>query len=332
MYCFCVLVFTLIMIYAIAPKYGRSNPLVYISICSLVGSVSVMAIKGFGIAVKLTIAGNNQFIYVSTYVFGLVVGFCIMIQMNYFNKALDTFSTNVYVCNFALFAVPSLTEPSCGCRVNPLYQVCFSTATIVASIILFQGLNTDNPVNTISLLVGFIIIFIGMHLLDLSRKLGMTGRNNDHHDDATAFEQQHDILNPRLSFQGGRSSIDGWAGASPGLNFEHARRSSRTLGAHSAHAHAHAHAHAPLFDAFDDPLPPPNGSAYHQHALGLRSLREVEVEQDEDEEDEDVEDDELEAATERTRLRAEERRHGGVHRSHSGSPVASAGGGDPRRS
>ena len=62
-----------------------------------------MAIKGFGIAVKLTLAGNNQFIYVSTYVFGIVVSLCIIVQMNYFNKALDTFSTNVYVCYLSLF-------------------------------------------------------------------------------------------------------------------------------------------------------------------------------------------------------------------------------------
>src|SRR5712671_5329922 len=104
MYCLCVLVFSLTMIYAVAPKYGRSHPLVYISICSLVGSVSIMAIKGFGIAVKLTFAGNNQFIYVSTYVFGIVVSLCIIIQMNYFNKALDTFSTNVYVCYLILLS------------------------------------------------------------------------------------------------------------------------------------------------------------------------------------------------------------------------------------
>jgi hypothetical protein len=171
--------------------------------------------------------------------------------------------------------------------VNPLYYVCFSTATIVASLILFQGINTDNPVNTVSLLVGFIVIFIGMHLLELSRKPAVTGHN--------ALE--HGILHPRLSLQG-RSSIDSWtAGAavtsSPGLQFGHARRSSR----------------ATLFDAFEDP---PNGSA---HALGLQSLRE-----------EDAEDDELEAATERTRLRAEERRS----RSHTGSPTGSAD--DPRRS
>lgn len=196
---------------------------------------------------------------------------------------------------------------------NPLYQVCFTTATIVASLILFQGLNTDNPVNTISLIVGFIVILIGMHLLELSRKPAVTGHN--------ALE--HGILNPRLSLQG-RSSIDDWgpsagAAASPGLNFGHARRSSRNLAAATAaasHAHAHSHAHAPLFDAFEYEDAPPNGSAVHAHAVGLRSLRE-----------EESEDDELEAATERTRLRAEERRS----RSHSGSPTTGTPG-EPWRS
>ena len=108
MYCFTVLVFSIVMIYGVVPKYGRTNPLVYISICSLVGSVSVMAIKGFGVAVKLTFAGNNQFSHPSTYVFGVTVVFCILVQMNYFNKALDTFSTNVYV--WSHFLQSSLTD------------------------------------------------------------------------------------------------------------------------------------------------------------------------------------------------------------------------------
>ncbi len=51
------------------------------------------------------------------------------------------------------------------------------------------------------------------------------------------------------------------------------------------------------------------------HALNMQSLRE-----------EGAEDDELEAATERTRLRAEERRS----RSHTASPTGSSD--DPRRS
>ncbi|OJT12044.1 hypothetical protein TRAPUB_11417 [Trametes pubescens] len=147
-YCFVVAVFSLCMIYFVVPRYGRTFPLVYLSICSLVGSVSVMAIKGLGVAVKLTLSGNNQFGRPATYVFGLLVAGCIVVQMNYFNKALDTFSTNV---------------------VNPMYYVGFSTATIVASIILFQGINTDDPANSLSLLAGFITTFLGVHLLELSR-------------------------------------------------------------------------------------------------------------------------------------------------------------------
>lgn len=95
MYTFLVLVWSLFAIYRLVPAYGKKTPLVYISICSLVGSVSVMAIKGFGVAVKLTVAGSNQFTHPSTWVFGVVVVSCIVVQMNYFNKALDTFSTNV---------------------------------------------------------------------------------------------------------------------------------------------------------------------------------------------------------------------------------------------
>ncbi|KAI9276952.1 membrane protein [Phascolomyces articulosus] len=157
MYCTFVIVVTFFMIYKMVPRYGKRNPLVYISICSLVGSVSVMAIKAFGIALKLTFAGNNQFTHPSTYAFGIVVVVCIVTQMNYFNKALETFSTNV---------------------VNPIYFVCFSTATITASAILFQGFNTDDPVNTVSLICGFVIIFAGVYLLDSIAR----GNNSGSHD------------------------------------------------------------------------------------------------------------------------------------------------------
>ncbi len=56
-----------------------------------------------------------------------------------------------------------------------MYYVGFSTATIVASIILFQGLNTDDPANSISLLAGFITTFLGVHLLELARTPGASG-------------------------------------------------------------------------------------------------------------------------------------------------------------
>jgi len=268
MYCFTVLVFSVVMIWAVVPKYGRSNPLVYISICSLVGSVSVMAIKGFGVAVKLTFAGNNQFTHVSTYVFGITVAGCILVQMNYFNKALDTFSTNV---------------------VNPMYYVGFSTATIVASVILFQGFNTDDPANSISLLAGFITTFLGVHLLEISRKpesLPTVANGHGH----SALESG--IMNPRLSIQG-RMSLDGWGGAAGGMDAPHSARHGRqgSAGLRSA----------TLFDAYDveDEI---------TDNVGLTRLPEVVGEDDDD--------DELEHADERTHLRyhQDERLH------HSRSP------------
>ncbi|RPA83607.1 DUF803-domain-containing protein [Ascobolus immersus RN42] len=148
-YCFVVTVFSTFMIYKVSPKYGKKNPLVYLSICSTVGSVSVMAIKAFGIALKLTLNGHNQFTHPSTYVFVIVVIVCILTQMNYFNKALSQFSTSI---------------------VNPIYYVTFTTATLCASFILFRGFNTADVINTISLLCGFLIIFAGVYLLNFSRE------------------------------------------------------------------------------------------------------------------------------------------------------------------
>lgn len=96
-YSLIVCVFAVIMIYKVAPIHGRKNPLIYLSICSTVGSISVMAVKAFGIALKLTFAGNNQFSRPSTYVFMIITAVCILTQMNYFNKALSQFPTNMYV-------------------------------------------------------------------------------------------------------------------------------------------------------------------------------------------------------------------------------------------
>ena len=148
-YSFLVTVYSLFTIYKIVPKYGHTNPMIYISICSSVGSISVMSIKAFGIALKLTFAGNNQFTHMSTYVFITVVVVCILTQMNYFNKALDQFDTSI---------------------VNPLYYVTFTTCTLVASFILFKGFNTTSAVNVISLLIGFLVIFSGVYLLNIARK------------------------------------------------------------------------------------------------------------------------------------------------------------------
>jgi len=197
LYAFTSTVFSLWMIYKVAPVYGKTNPLVYISICSLVGSISVMCIKGFGIALKLTLAGNNQLTHPSTYVFGIIVVVCIVVQMNYFNKALDTFSTNV---------------------VNPIYYVGFSSATIVASLILFQGFDTTDASNTISLITGFLTTFLGVHLLNHSR---VEIQPSERHSDVYDQMPLSGVFQPRLSL-----SLESPRVSTSSQTFGHGRRSS----------------------------------------------------------------------------------------------------------
>ncbi|XP_068664977.1 probable magnesium transporter NIPA2 [Aristolochia californica] len=61
-----ILVMVLVLIFLFAPRYGDSHMMVYIGICSLLGSLTVMCVKAVGIALKLTFEGSNQFVYVQT--------------------------------------------------------------------------------------------------------------------------------------------------------------------------------------------------------------------------------------------------------------------------
>ena len=58
------------------------------------------------------------------------------------------------------------TSPNLHHSVNPIYYVFFTTAVLCASFILFQGFNTTSTVNTVSLISGFIVIFLGTALLN----------------------------------------------------------------------------------------------------------------------------------------------------------------------
>ncbi|CRG82943.1 Magnesium transporter NIPA2 [Talaromyces islandicus] len=143
-----VLIYTIYAIYRLAPRSGKTNPVIYISICSLVGSLSVMSIKAFSIAVKLTIAGDNQFTHASTYVFIIAVVITTITQTHYLNKAMSHFSASL---------------------VNAIFYVGFTTCTLSASFIFYKGVNTDNLTNIFSLVCGFLLDFIGVAVLTLSK-------------------------------------------------------------------------------------------------------------------------------------------------------------------
>ncbi|XP_019376759.1 PREDICTED: magnesium transporter NIPA2-like isoform X2 [Gavialis gangeticus] len=149
----CVLVSSILLIFVAGPRYGRSNVLVYILVCSAIGSLSVSCVKGLGIALKELFAGKPVLKEPLVWVLPACLGVCVSVQINYLNKALDIFNTSV---------------------VTPVYYVLFTTAVMMCSAILFkewQHMALDNIIGTIS---GFLTIVSGIFLLHAFRDMSFS--------------------------------------------------------------------------------------------------------------------------------------------------------------
>ncbi|KAL9404380.1 hypothetical protein Peur_001352 [Populus x canadensis] len=146
-----VLVVVSVLIFRFAPLYGEKNMIVYVGICSLMGSITVMSVKALGIALKLTFSGSNQFIYYQTWLFTIVVVFACLLQINYLNKALDTFNTAV---------------------ISPVYYVMFTSLTILASMIMFKDWDSQSASQIVTEVCGFITILSGTFLLHRTKDMG----------------------------------------------------------------------------------------------------------------------------------------------------------------
>lgn len=148
-----ILLISLYLIFRVAPRHGTSNVMVYISICSLLGSFSVSCVKGVGLAVKEWLAGdpiwNNFLTYVL--VFGLVAS--VSTQINYLNKALDIFNTSM---------------------VTPVYYVLFTTAVLTCSAILFKEWSEMTGESVIGMVAGFGTIVTGIFLLHAFKDINFT--------------------------------------------------------------------------------------------------------------------------------------------------------------
>ncbi|XP_028792333.1 probable magnesium transporter NIPA4 [Neltuma alba] len=146
-----ILIAVLILIFHFVPLYGQTHIMVYIGVCSLVGSITVMSVKALGIAIKLTLSGMNQLVFPQTWAFTLVVTVCVLTQMNYLNMALDTFNTAV---------------------VSPIYYVMFTSFTIVASVIMFKDWDRQSPTQVVTEMCGFVTILSGTFLLHKTKDMG----------------------------------------------------------------------------------------------------------------------------------------------------------------
>lgn len=51
---------SLVVVFYVAPRWGKRNMMPYISVCSLIGGISVSCTQGLGSAIITSIQGDNQ--------------------------------------------------------------------------------------------------------------------------------------------------------------------------------------------------------------------------------------------------------------------------------
>lgn len=146
-----ILVMTLIVKVVFVPRFGNTSIIVYLLICSAIGSLTVVFCKGVALGIKNSI--NNDANTFKSFVFWLLLAMsvaCVMIQMNYLNKALDIFNTNI---------------------VTPVYYVMFTVLVIIASGILFREWEHMKTYDILGCLFGFFILMVAVFTLNTFKDL-----------------------------------------------------------------------------------------------------------------------------------------------------------------
>lgn len=154
-YCSLVVLSLGILIVWIAPVHGTSNIMVYVAICSLLGSFTVPSSKGLGLAAQDAFGEGSSSNRAFILFLGLLVtlSISILIQFTFINKALETFSSNVF---------------------EAIYYVTFTSTVITASAILFKEWTAINVVDGIGMMCGLITVFVGVVLLRISHEALLT--------------------------------------------------------------------------------------------------------------------------------------------------------------
>ncbi|XP_037655444.1 magnesium transporter NIPA4 [Choloepus didactylus] len=149
-----LLVFCLILIFVLAPRYGQRNILIYIIICSVIGAFSVTAVKGLGITIRNFFQGMPVVRHPLPYVLSLILALSLSTQVNFLNRALDIFNASL---------------------VFPIYYVTFTTVVVTSSIILFKEWHSMSGVDIVGTLAGFVTIILGVFMLHAFKDLDISG-------------------------------------------------------------------------------------------------------------------------------------------------------------
>ena len=147
----------------VAPRYGKKSMLVYLTICSLIGGLSVVATQGLGAAIVAQIGGTKQYNQWFLYVLFVFVITTLVTEIIYLNA-----STLPQLFTPRLTFIQKALNLFNAALVTPTYYVYFTSSTIITSAILFRGFK-GTPTSIITVVMGFFVICAGVVLLQLSK-------------------------------------------------------------------------------------------------------------------------------------------------------------------
>ncbi|XP_019936295.1 magnesium transporter NIPA1 [Paralichthys olivaceus] len=159
-YALLVVLLLITLITWIAPAHGSSNIMVYVAICSLLGSFTVPCSKGLGL-VAPDVFGEGP---LSSRALALFLGLLgtlavsILIQFFFINKALECFSSNVF---------------------EAIYYVTFTCTVILASALLFKEWTALTLTDSLAMLCGLTTVCVGVVLLRISQEALITWRKRE---------------------------------------------------------------------------------------------------------------------------------------------------------
>lgn len=148
-----VVLLLIVLIGWLSPAHGKSNVMVYVGICSLLGSFTVPSSKGLGLAaqeafISGTPSSDSRALYLFLSLLGILI-VSILIQFTFINKALENFSSSMF---------------------EAIYYVTFTSCVILASAILFKEWTALGIVDCLGILCGFITVSVGVALLRISQE------------------------------------------------------------------------------------------------------------------------------------------------------------------
>lgn len=147
-----VVLLLIILIVWLSPAYGKSNIMVYVGICSLLGTFTVPSCKGLGLTAKEAFSGDpssdNRALYLFLCLLTILT-VSILIQFTFINKALESFSSNMF---------------------EAVYYVSFTFSVILATAILFNEWEALSVLDCLGIVCGFTTVSVGVTLLRISQE------------------------------------------------------------------------------------------------------------------------------------------------------------------